>query len=175
MCSGSQNSHVYFGLSSSMLTSCCLDSSPTLLQPTVLWAGHCFSRGRMAYGSSQHQHVSNMKKRDLEWINMLTVSSSSHRFTYEIAPIFILMEHIVLKKMRQCIGWQDEGDSILAPGGAISNLYAVMIARHKMFPEFKEKGLRSLPQLVLFTSEHVSRTSWIVCLSFFFVDDTRRA
>jgi glutamate decarboxylase len=69
------------------------------------------------------------------------------------------MEHIVLKKMRNCIGWGDEGDSILAPGGAISNLYAVMIARHKMFPEFKEKGLRALPQLVLFTSEHVSKTS----------------
>lgn len=25
-----------------------------------------------------------------------------------------------------------------------------------MFPEYKEKGLKSLPQLVLFTSEHVS-------------------
>lgn len=36
-------------------------------------------------------------------------------FTYEIAPIFILMEHVVLKKMRDIIGYTD-GDSILAPG-----------------------------------------------------------
>lgn len=44
-------------------------------------------------------------------------------------------------------------------GGAISNMYAVMVARHKMFPEYKEKGLKALPQLVLYTSEHVSQLS----------------
>lgn len=77
-------------------------------------------------------------------------------FTYEIAPVFILMEHFVLEKMRHIIGFQD-GDSILAPGGAISNLYSLIVARHKMFPEYKSKGMRALPQqLVLFTSEHVS-------------------
>jgi len=69
------------------------------------------------------------------------------------------MEHVVMKKMRECIGWGGEGDSILAPGGAISNLYAVMVARHAMFPEFKEKGLKVLPQLVLYTSEQVSSYS----------------
>lgn len=79
------------------------------------------------------------------------------RFTYEIAPVFILMEHFVLEKMRHIIGYTD-GDSILAPGGAISNLYSIIVARHRMFPEYKTKGLKCLPQqLVLFTSEHVSR------------------
>lgn len=87
------------------------------------------------------------------------------------------MEHEILKKMRQIIGFE-HGDSILAPGlyihltqtllgtltlffiftlgGAISNLYAVIVARQKKFPEVKTKGLKALPQLVLFTSEHVS-------------------
>ncbi|CAG2171332.1 unnamed protein product [Oppiella nova] len=74
-------------------------------------------------------------------------------FTYEIAPVFILMEHQVLKKMRDIIGFTN-GDSILCPGGAISNLYAVIVARHKLFPEYKTKGLKALPQLVLFTSDH---------------------
>ena len=51
-----------------------------------------------------------------------------------------------------------------APGGAISNMYAVIVARHKMFPEYKEKGLKSLPQLVLYTSEHVSaRARFLFC------------
>jgi hypothetical protein len=36
-------------------------------------------------------------------------------FTYEIAPVFILMEHVVMEKMREIIGFQG-GDSILAPG-----------------------------------------------------------
>ena len=61
-----------------------------------------------------------------------------------------------MKKMRDIIGYKN-GDSILAPGGSVSNLYAAMAARHKMFPEYKEKGLRALPgQLVMFTSTHVS-------------------
>lgn len=64
------------------------------------------------------------------------------------------MEHFVLEKMRSIIGFND-GDSILAPGGAISNLYSIIVARHSKFPEYKEKGLKAMPkQLVLFTSEH---------------------
>lgn len=41
------------------------------------------------------------------------------------------------------------------PGGAISNMYAMLIARFKMFPEVKEKGMAAIPRLVAFTSEHV--------------------
>jgi glutamate decarboxylase len=55
-------------------------------------------------------------------------------FTYEIAPVFIMMEHQVLKAMREIIGF-DNGDSILAPGGSISNMYGLLCARHKHFPE----------------------------------------
>lgn len=40
-------------------------------------------------------------------------------------------------------------------GGAISNMYAMLLARFKMFPEVKEKGMSSVPRLVAFTSEHV--------------------
>lgn len=40
-------------------------------------------------------------------------------------------------------------------GGAISNMYSVMIARYKFFPEVKTKGMAAAPRLVLFTSEHV--------------------
>ena len=39
------------------------------------------------------------------------------RSTYETAPVFALMERVVLSKMRQYVGWTDgEGDGILAPG-----------------------------------------------------------
>lgn len=41
------------------------------------------------------------------------------RFTYEIAPVFVLMEQLTLKKMREIIGWPDgEGDGIFSPGEA---------------------------------------------------------
>lgn len=44
---------------------------------------------------------------------------------------------------------------LLPTGGAISNMYSVMIARYKYFPEVKTKGMSAAPRLVLFTSEHV--------------------
>uniref|UniRef100_A0A8C6Q422 Glutamate decarboxylase 1 n=1 Tax=Nothobranchius furzeri TaxID=105023 RepID=A0A8C6Q422_NOTFU len=75
-------------------------------------------------------------------------------FTYEIAPVFVLMEQLTLKKMREIVGWPNgEGDGIFSPGGAISNMYSVMIARYKYFPEIKTKGMAAAPRLVLFTSE----------------------
>uniref|UniRef100_A0A8C5FSP8 Glutamate decarboxylase 1 n=1 Tax=Gadus morhua TaxID=8049 RepID=A0A8C5FSP8_GADMO len=87
-----------------------------------------------------------------EW---LTSTANTNMFTYEIAPVFVLMEQLTLKKMREIVGWPEgEGDGIFSPGGAISNMYSVMIARYKYFPEVKTKGMAAAPRLVLFTSEH---------------------
>lgn len=44
------------------------------------------------------------------------------RFTYEIAPVFVLMEQLTLKKMREIVGWPDgEGDGIFSPGKISTN------------------------------------------------------
>uniref|UniRef100_A0A8C7ZVY5 Glutamate decarboxylase 1 n=1 Tax=Oryzias sinensis TaxID=183150 RepID=A0A8C7ZVY5_9TELE len=87
-----------------------------------------------------------------EW---LTSTANTNMFTYEIAPVFVLMEQLTLRKMREFIGWPNgEGDGIFSPGGAISNMYSVMVARYKFFPEVKTKGMAAAPRLVLFTSEH---------------------
>ena len=37
------------------------------------------------------------------------------RYTYEVGPVFVLMENEVLKKMMEFIGYTS-GDGILAPG-----------------------------------------------------------
>uniref|UniRef100_A0A8B9M253 Glutamate decarboxylase 1 n=1 Tax=Astyanax mexicanus TaxID=7994 RepID=A0A8B9M253_ASTMX len=97
-----------------------------------------------------------------DWTSLAWLASGSPRlqtliceFTYEIAPVFVLMEQLTLKKMREIVGWPNgEGDGIFSPGGAISNMYSVMIARYKHFPEVKTKGMTAAPRLVLFTSEH---------------------
>ncbi|XP_033207838.1 glutamate decarboxylase isoform X2 [Belonocnema kinseyi] len=104
-----------------------------------------------------HPHFFNQLSCGLDLVSMagewLTATANTNMFTYEIAPVFILMEHIVLQKMRELIGW-NSGDSILAPGGSISNLYAFLAARHKMFPQYKERGLAAVGgQLVMFTSD----------------------
>lgn len=85
----------------------------------------------------------------------LTSTANTNMFTYEIAPVFVLLEYVTLKKMREIIGWPGgSGDGIFSPGGAISNMYAMLIARYKMFPEVKEKGMAAVPRLIAFTSEH---------------------
>ncbi|XP_060036465.1 acidic amino acid decarboxylase GADL1 isoform X4 [Erinaceus europaeus] len=72
-------------------------------------------------------------------------------YTYEVSPVFLLVEEAVLKKMIEFIGWK-EGDGIFNPGGSVSNMYAMNLARYKYCPGIKEKGLFGLPRLILFTS-----------------------
>jgi len=71
------------------------------------------------YSETGHPHYFNQLSCGLDVVSMagewLTATANTNMFTYEIAPVFILMEHVVLKKMREIIGWMD-GDSILAPG-----------------------------------------------------------
>lgn len=43
------------------------------------------------------------------------IISSSDRYTYEIAPVFVLMEEEVLKKLRALVGW-GSGDGVFCPG-----------------------------------------------------------
>uniref|UniRef100_A0A8C8GLS7 Uncharacterized protein n=1 Tax=Oncorhynchus tshawytscha TaxID=74940 RepID=A0A8C8GLS7_ONCTS len=78
-----------------------------------------------------------------------------YRFTYEVSPVFILMEEILLRKMQEIVGWsEEEGDGVFCPGGTMSNLYSVLLARYHFFPEVKTKGMTALPRLILFTSAH---------------------
>uniref|UniRef100_A0A8D0GMB7 Glutamate decarboxylase 1 n=1 Tax=Sphenodon punctatus TaxID=8508 RepID=A0A8D0GMB7_SPHPU len=87
-----------------------------------------------------------------EW---LTATANTNMFTYEIAPVFIAMEDILLKKMHEITGWgETEADGVFSPGGTISNLYSVIVARYKRFPEIKTKGMTALPDITLFASEH---------------------
>ncbi|KAM9677254.1 glutamate decarboxylase 1-like [Dama dama] len=86
-----------------------------------------------------------------EW---LTATANTNMFTYEIAPVFTVMEAVLLKKMCEIIGWREaEADGIFSPGGSISNLYGILVARYKQYPEIKAKGMMFLPRIVLFVSE----------------------
>lgn len=77
---------------------------------------------------------------------------NSSVYTYEVAPVFTLMEETVLLEIRKLIGFQD-GDGIFSPGGSIANGYAISCARFHKFPQIKTQGLHGLPRLVIFASE----------------------
>lgn len=82
----------------------------------------------------------------------LTDALNPSVYTYEVAPVFTLMEEEVLSEMRRIVGWED-GDGIFAPGGSIANGYAISCARYYFNPEIKNKGVSIVPRLVLFASE----------------------
>lgn len=59
-------------------------------------------------------------------------------YTYEVSPVFTLMEEEVLREMRTIVGFKNgEGDGIFCPGGSMANGYAISCARHKFIPDIK--------------------------------------
>uniref|UniRef100_A0A8B9KGZ0 Cysteine sulfinic acid decarboxylase n=1 Tax=Astyanax mexicanus TaxID=7994 RepID=A0A8B9KGZ0_ASTMX len=83
---------------------------------------------------------------------LLTETLNTSQYTYEVAPVFVLMEDVVLRKLRSLVGWS-EGDGIFCPGGSVSNMYAMNIARYWAFPQVKTQGLWAVPRLAVFTSQ----------------------
>lgn len=85
-----------------------------------------------------------------EWMTGLLNTSM---YTYEVAPVLTLMELELIRHMCGFVGWgEDEGEGVLAPGGSIANLMAVLTARNVHYPHAKEHGLRGDDRPVLFTS-----------------------
>lgn len=84
----------------------------------------------------------------------LTDSLNPSVYTFEVSPVFSLMEEEVLREMRRIVGWEDgRGEGLFCPGGSMANGYAINLARHHKFPELKEVGLFNIGRLVVFTSE----------------------
>ncbi|SPP82540.1 cysteine sulfinic acid decarboxylase [Drosophila guanche] len=85
----------------------------------------------------------------------LTDALNPSVYTYEVAPLFTLMEEQVLAEMRRIVGFPNggEGDGIFCPGGSIANGYAISCARYKHAPESKKNGLFNAKPLIIFTSE----------------------
>ncbi|ETE59094.1 Glutamate decarboxylase 2, partial [Ophiophagus hannah] len=52
------------------------------------------------------------------------------------------------------IGLVGEWLTATANTNIISNLYSVLVARYKYYPEIKTKGMAALPEIILFISEH---------------------
>lgn len=97
-----------------------------------------------------------------EW---LTATANTNMFTYEISPVFILMEHITLKKMREIIGYKG-GDSILAPGPIISTIYWI-INYYKIYLKIRwncgqlvRRVGRTLPQVSKGEERRSTISSW---------------
>lgn len=85
----------------------------------------------------------------------LSDALNTNNHTFEVAPVFIVVERAILSYIMSKFGWQEgEGDGIMCPGGSIANMYGMVLARHRRFPEAKSGGVAAIGKpLVAFTSE----------------------
>jgi glutamate/tyrosine decarboxylase-like PLP-dependent enzyme len=89
-----------------------------------------------------------------EWIVALINTSM---YTYEVAPVATLMEVELARRMSEIVGF-DDGEGVFAPGGSVSNLMGVLMARHHTFPHVKKEGLKpeDRPAMFVSTESHYS-------------------
>jgi glutamate decarboxylase len=84
----------------------------------------------------------------------LTSAVNGNVHTYEVAPIFTLTEVHCLRKLAAVVGYPAEAEGLFVPGGSISNLYAIHLARFWKYPEAKTEGMWGCPRFVAFCSTH---------------------
>ncbi|XP_055549331.1 acidic amino acid decarboxylase GADL1-like isoform X2 [Wyeomyia smithii] len=82
----------------------------------------------------------------------VTDALNSCQFTFEAAPVFSLVESVVLEFFLKLCGF-DSGEGIFTPGGSIGNMYAVAMARHKILPQSRKQGMYGQKVLKIITSE----------------------
>lgn len=82
----------------------------------------------------------------------LTEALNTNQYTFEVAPVFIMVEHYIIEQLVSLFGWQ-EGDGIFSPGGSISNMYGMVLARFNKYPNVKCQGIFGMKPLIAFTSD----------------------
>ncbi|XP_073824673.1 glutamate decarboxylase-like protein black [Musca autumnalis] len=120
----------------------------TLLRKTIEYSvktGHPYFINQLYSGVDPYALIG-------QW---LTDALNPSVYTYEVAPVFTLMEEEVLSEMRRIVGFPDNGygDGIFCPGGSIANGYAISCARYFKFPNSKKNGLFTTKRQIIFTSE----------------------
>lgn len=72
--------------------------------------------------------------------DMLTTALNNSMYTYKAAGIQILVEQVVIDALKHLVGFHD-GEGIFAPGGAISNLAAMIVARNEAQNSVRDRGI----------------------------------
>ncbi|MEM9116120.1 MAG: pyridoxal-dependent decarboxylase, partial [Myxococcota bacterium] len=88
--------------------------------------------------------------------DMLASLLNQSMYTYRVAGPQVLLEEALIRHMSAFLGWNNAGGSF-APGGSLSNLVAMVLARNAAFPETREDGLGGQrPVLYVSTEAHYS-------------------
>ncbi len=90
----------------------------------------------------------------------LAASLNTTLATYEMAPVFTLMENAVLSRLAELVGYRSATNSanqlespagVMCPGGSTANMMALQLARHRKRPDSIRTGTGG-ERLTIFTS-----------------------
>mmetsp|Transcript_20924 Transcript_20924/g.64388 ORF Transcript_20924/g.64388 Transcript_20924/m.64388 type:complete len:515 (-) Transcript_20924:42-1586(-) len=84
-----------------------------------------------------------------EW---LVAAANTNAHTFEVAPVFTVVERAVIARVAALAGWGAGADGLTTPGGSTSNLYGLHLAAHKADPNRRSRGAAGGPTLVAFVS-----------------------
>lgn len=72
--------------------------------------------------------------------DMLVTVANISMYTWKVAGPQILVEREVIERMARLVGF-DRGEGMFCPGGSLSNMVALILARNEMVPEARGEGL----------------------------------
>jgi glutamate/tyrosine decarboxylase-like PLP-dependent enzyme len=88
--------------------------------------------------------------------DMLVSLLNQSMYTYKVAGPQVLVERALIDHMGRRVGYS-EPDGTFAPGGSLSNLVAMVVARNEAFPEARSQGLLGRrPMLYVSAEGHYS-------------------
>ncbi len=85
-----------------------------------------------------------------EWITSVLNTSM---YTYEVGPLFTLMEEYVYECLAKQVWWEGHIDGMMLPWWSNSNLNAMQMARYAHNPELHKSGLYGNKKLYVLTSD----------------------
>lgn len=87
---------------------------------------------------------------------LLSVMLNSSMYTYKVGGPMIAIEKEILDKIAEKIGYAEDYGGTIAPGGSMTNMMAMIMARDKMVPDVRFKGLSSTMTLYTSKESHYS-------------------
>lgn len=83
---------------------------------------------------------------------LCTVLTNNSMYTYKVAGPQVLIEDEVITRMAHFVGYET-GEGIFTPGGSLSNLAAMIVARNERIAGVRESGLTGPPAIVYTSAE----------------------
>ena len=86
---------------------------------------------------------------------LISVILNTSMYTYEMAPVFTLMENTLFERIKEIFHFKG-GDAMISPGGSASNILAIHAARYALNSKYNEIGTPHNLKIFISSDAHYS-------------------